>query len=235
MLAGCSTNDGFPQVLQARSSPPIMTRKTMVPARRQSLFTSCLWWVYLSILKRLMRAAGNLTLRMFQDGCPLFYFKEDPHCFRPRLHAIAGSMRPVLTLQLKDFTTHILSPSDPIDGHAKIVELQRWQYKAKLRHQFILLHCVVDVGPAQLVWGVDWSRSPPKLRIEFWLRIERSAQTNKGGIQGFSSVFPPDDRVLIHSDAQHLINAGEPTQEEKLELVSQIQYHTSETRTSVLS
>ncbi|KAF8320702.1 hypothetical protein DL93DRAFT_1725115 [Clavulina sp. PMI_390] len=186
-----------------------------------------------------------LIRKLPSDGCPLFYFGEESHCFRPRLNAIrrpSGSakvqqlriLQPrVLQLLLSEFTAHILSRSDPLESHARILELQRWKYKGGFRHQFILLHCVVNVQSAMLPPLSGALMSLPEAPLDFWLRIERSADRQNPGIWRFSSVFPPDDKVRVAFDARHLIYIEEATKGAKLELLSRIQYKQSESQTSV--
>ncbi|KAF8307786.1 hypothetical protein DL93DRAFT_1979459 [Clavulina sp. PMI_390] len=138
------------------------------------------------------RSLVEVVQELPSDGYPFFYFGESSHCFRPRLNTIPASMPRVLRLQLSDFIGHILSQYDPLESYARIVELQRWKYKAGLQHQFILLHCIVDVRNAQLSSLRAGVSIPP---LDFWLRIERSARIhNPKALKSFST-FPPDDKA----------------------------------------
>ncbi|KAF8288407.1 hypothetical protein DL93DRAFT_1177988 [Clavulina sp. PMI_390] len=176
---------------------------------------------------------AKVILSLPSDGLPLFYFTEGSHYFRPRLNAITLPNPRVLTLRLSEFTTHIRGSSDPLEAHARIVALQRWQCKTGLRHQFILLHCIISVVKAQLFWSAPhysgmtmWGLETNE-PLDFWLRIERPAHLQSFGAWGVSSIFPPDDRVLVAYSPRYLVNPAESTGTIPPELLNQIQHKES--------
>ncbi|KAF8310028.1 hypothetical protein DL93DRAFT_1682630 [Clavulina sp. PMI_390] len=141
---------------------------------------------------------------------------------------------------LSDFITHILGSSDPLEAHARIVELQRWQYKTGLHHHFLLIHCVMNVAEANsLSMGPRLPAERTAWRLEsgdpldFWLRIELSANVKSPGILGVISVLPPDDTVLGSYNTHHAKNLVPGAGKVRPELLSRVSYQESANQTSV--